>query len=205
MTRFMFRLTENSKLILEQLTKKLLKIAYRLIICWENKHKDGSEANPHYHGYIEMDGNKTRRQNYDKLNGILVQHCEIKQQRATDTITPEDEKAVMSYVTKQNNIVCEYNTSYTPDDLAEWWKEESKKRKEENEKKKQLLKDKICQQYMDEITCKQNIPEIKVWVARKLIDQELLPVMGKVRAYTMYIVHKCGLQHLLVEELDKLL
>lgn len=205
MSRFMFRITSNPKLVIEYLAKKLLKIAYRLVICYEDKSKNGDECNPHYHGYIEMDGNKTNKQNYDKLAYLLKCNKERKCESSIDEISHVDEKATMSYVTKQKKIVCEYNTSYDPDELEEWWKEESNRRKKQQENKKQLFKDQICQQYMDEIAEKQTLSEIKIWVARKLIDKELLPVMGKVRAYTMYIVHKCGLSHLLVEELDKLL
>jgi len=111
----------------------------------------------------------------------------------------------MAYVSKQKNIVAEYNTSYDVDSLQEWWKEKQKEDKLKSEKKKQLLKDEICKQYIEEIDNKQTLVEIKLWVAKKLIDKDLLPVMGKVRAYSMYVIHKCGLKHLLVEELDKLL
>lgn len=201
----MFRLTENPKLVFDALAKKLLKLAYRLVICFENKSKDGSECNPHYHGYIEMDGNKSNKQNYDRLNYLLRQHRMKKQESAIDEIPITDEKATMSYVTKQKDIRCEYNTSYDPDELEEWWEEEKKRRKTVAKEKAQLFKDELCKQYVDEINEKQTLPEIKVWVARKLIDKELLPIMSKVRAYTMYIVHKCHLKHLLVEELDKLL
>lgn len=201
----MFRLTENPKLVFDQFAKCMLKIAYRLIICFENKSKDGKECNPHYHGYIEMDGNKTVKQNYDRLRNVLKIYKENKNQSAIEEIPPADEKATMSYVTKQNDVRCEYNTSYIPEDLAEWWLEEKKRRKDSNSKRKQLFKDEIVADYFTEVNDKQTLVEIKVWVARKLIDKELLPVMGKVRAYTMYIIHKCGLKHILLEELEKLL
>lgn len=201
----MFRLTDNTKLVLDQIIKQLLRMAYRLVICFEDKHKDGTEANPHYHGFIEMDGNKTKDQNYEKLRYVLQKHSEINQQRSIKEIPAEDEKPTMSYVTKQKNIVAEYNTSYDPDYLEEWWKQKKKDDKEKSDNKKQLFKDELCNQYISEVNTSQTLVEIKIWVARKLIDKDLLPVMGKVRAYSMYVIHKCGLKHLLVEELDKLL
>lgn len=201
----MFRLTENPNLVFDALAKSLLKIAYRLMICFEDKSKDGSECKPHYHGFIEMDGNKTTKQNNDKLRYVLKQHKERKNDICINEITEQDEKATLSYVTKQKDIRCEYNTSYSPDDLQEWWKEENKRRKELQSERRKQFKDEIVEQYFAEINNKQSLSEIKVWVARKLIDRDLLPVMGKVRAYTMYIVHKCRLEHVLLEELDKLL
>lgn len=201
----MFRITDNTKLVLEELSKQLLKMAYRLLICFENKHKNGEECNEHYHGFIEMDGTKTPKSNYDRLRYVLDKHKSTDRQTQIKEIPTEDEKPTMAYVSKQKNIVAEYNTSYDVDSLQEWWKEKQKEDKLKSEKKKQLLKDEICKQYIEEIDNKQTLVEIKLWVAKKLIDKDLLPVMGKVRAYSMYVIHKCGLKHLLVEELDKLL
>jgi hypothetical protein len=70
----MFRITDNTKLVLEELSKQLLKMAYRLLICFENKHKNGEECNEHYHGFIEMDGTKTPKSNYDRLRYVLDKH-----------------------------------------------------------------------------------------------------------------------------------
>lgn len=201
----MFRLSDNTKLVLDELRKQLLKMAYRLIICFEDKSKNGEQCNPHYHGYIEMDGNKTSKQNYDRLKYVLTKHRETNRQTSIDEIPAGDEKATMSYVTKQKNIVEEYNTSYDIDELEEWWNHKKAQNKKESDKRKQLFKDELCKLYIEEVDSKQTLVEIKIWVARKLVDKDLLPVMGKVRAYSMYVIHKCGLKHLLVEELDKLL
>jgi hypothetical protein len=70
--------------------------------------------------------------------------------------------------------------------------------------KAKLMKEKLCAQLMSE-DLRPNLQELKVWGARHLIDQDILPVMSKVRSYTMYIIHKCGQKYFLVEELDKLL
>lgn len=203
--RYMFEIHDNPVMNITKMCKALTKIAYRLIVCFENKDKHGNEANDHYHGYIELNGKNDDKKNYEALRHILRSNSTKTSPRSIDSIPESDEKATLSYVTKQKNIITEYNTSYDIDELEEWWNQVEKPRREAaNKNKKQLMKDKICEEYM-KVKEVMNLQELKVWVARYLVDLDLLPVMSKVRAYSMYVVHKCNLKHLLVEELDKLL
>lgn len=203
--RFMFTLQHTAKTCLKSLVKQLLNKAYRLCLYQENKSRSGEECNQHYHGTIEMDGNRSISENRDQLRYILDKHItEKKAHKCIKSISEEDEKAAMSYCSKQGNAVALHNISYDPDELQEWWKARKKELEVITSKKAKLMKEKICSQFMVE-EIRPNLQELKVWVARYLIDQDLLPVMSKVRSYTMYIVHKCGLKYFLVEELDKLL
>ena len=94
---------------------KLLKdISYRFMVCWENKDKNGKNCKEHYHGYIEMDGNKTIRQNSDKVRNIIKRKTQGDSSAYFVRQMKNDTKTALAYCAKQQNVVDEYNTSYTP-------------------------------------------------------------------------------------------
>lgn len=209
--RFMFRLTQNSLMNLknyasaEHLFKKLLAVCYRLIVCAEYKDKQDKSVTPHLHGYIEMDGNKTDKQNMDKLRYILKHYSTEKGHHSIQLIHPKDEKATMAYVTKQSNVIGDYNTSYDIDSLKEWYKTKVQKDELAKTIKAKDFREKLIEHYLALDSPPFCLDELKIFVARELIDADLLPVMSKVRALTMYLVHKCSLTNIMDCELAKLL
>lgn len=204
----MFRLTENQLFEfskhLKMFSKKLLQIAYRLVLCQESKNKHGGDATPHIHGYIEMDGNKTDKQNIDKLRNIIKPFTASKTNYSIQQIAKDDEKSTLSYVTKQQDYVEEYNTSYTPEQLIEHYKLKQKQQTEMNKTKTKDFKTLLCKKFM-ETSNVTTMRDIKIWVARQLIEDDKLPVMSKVRAYTMFLIHKCDIKTVFDEEIEKLL
>jgi len=201
----MFTLHDTVKTVIKKLIKQLLKKGYRLCLYQENMSKNGTECNQHYHGMIEMDGEKDTSTNYEALRYILSKHCtDQKNHKCIKAYPDEDEKACFSYCSKQYNELVNFNYNYDHFEVAEWYKEQKKLDDAVRASKAKLMKEKLCAQFMSE-DLRPNLQELKVWVARYLIDQDILPVMSKVRSYTMYIVHRCGLKYFLVEELDKLL
>lgn len=209
--KFMFRIHENP-LFNRELFKKIKKFAYRLLVCFEKLDKQGNETRPHYHGYIEMDGNKTSKQNADKLRNLMIPYVDKKSNYGITKLgfQQDDEKGAMSYTAKQMDVVEEYNTSYGIDELASWWKEKQKEIKRQNERAKKIFQEKLVKDYLNWVCFYQtdghmSFAELKIWVAHKICDEGKLPVMSKVRACTMYVIAKCNLTHFLECEIEKLL
>ncbi len=194
--KFMFRIDSNTKLT-KVLWKTLEQIAYRLIVCFENKDKRGEQCKDHFHGFIEMDGTKTNKQNYDRLNRLLAKYTELpKSQKAITTIGEDalDEKKTMCYVVKQGNIITEYNTSFDIESLANWYKGYKKDEATNNSLKRKAKQEEFCDTFFETMPIGSNLDEIKWFVAKELMNNGNLPIVSKVRAYAMYIIHKLDLE-----------
>ncbi len=167
--------------------KALKSIAYRFLVCFENKDKNGKKCKEHYHGYIEMDGEKTSRQNSDKLRNHLKKYTSGKSSDYFVRQMKNDTKTALAYCSKQQNVVDEYNTSYSMDDLQEHWLEMKHKWEQQKEQKREY-KDEIVISFMTQTNLPTTLDEIKLWIAQKMVDDKKLPSMGKVRSYALYTV-----------------
>ncbi len=165
----------------------LKSFAYRFMVCFENKDKNGKKCKEHYHGYIEMDGEKTARQNSDKLRNHLKKYTNGKSSDYFVRQMKNDTKTALAYCCKHQCIVDEYNTSYSMDDLQEHWQKMQQKWEQEKEQKRDY-KDELVIYFMKQEYIPTTLDEIKLWIAQKLVDDRKLPTMGKVRSYTLYVV-----------------
>jgi len=165
----------------------LKSIAYRLLVCFENKDKNGKKCKDHYHGYIEMDGEKTTRQNSDKLRNHLKKFTNGKSSDYFVRQMKNDDKTALAYCYKQQNIVDEYNIGYQYEDLAEHWKKMQQEWEDKKEQKREY-KDELVIFFMKQEYIPTTLDEIKLLIAQKLVDDKKLPTMGKVRSYTLYVV-----------------
>lgn len=167
---------------------KLLKsLAYRFLVCFENKDKNGKKCKDHYHGYIEMDGNKTARQNSDKLRNHLKKYTNGKSSDYFVRQMKSDTKTALAYCSKQQNVVDEYNISYTFDDLQEHWLM-MKNQWEQQKEQKREYKDEVINYFLKQEKIPTSLDEIKLIVAQKMVADKKLPTMGKVRSYALYLV-----------------
>ena len=169
-----------------QCFKYLKSIAYRFLVCFENKDKNGKNCKEHYHGYIEMDGNKTIRQNSDKLRNHLRKFTNGKSADYFVRQMKSDTKTALAYCMKQQNIVDEYNISYDPDELQEKW-QELKANWEQQKDQKLEYKETLINYFLKQETKPTSLDGIKLLVAQKMVDDKKLPTMGKVRSYALYI------------------
>jgi len=189
LNRFSFRITENPLFSKECFTE-LRAMAYRLTVCFENMNKHNTEeVTPHYHGYIECDGLKKKDTIYTQINRILKRYTQVpKTQKSIKQVNPKEEKKTMAYITKHGNYEMDYNSSYDYDSLQLWYKKEKLKLEEEKLKESKLFKDKLVEEY--DLPIKSSLDQIKYWVACRLMKDGLLPVVSKVRSYSMYILYK---------------
>lgn len=173
--------------------KYLKSLAYRFLVCFENKDKNGKKCKDHYHGYIEMDGEKTTRQNSDKLRNHLKKYTNGKSSDYFVRQMKNDTKTALAYCYKQQDIVDEYNICYQYEDLYEHWLKMVQQWEETKEKKREY-KDEICDYVSTTIVARpDSLDEIKLMVARKMVHDRKLPTMGKVRSYTLYTVLSLGM------------
>lgn len=170
-----------------QCFKVLKSLAYRFLVCFENKDKNGKKCKDHYHGYIEMDGNKTIRQNSDKLRNHLKKYTNGKSSDYFVRQMKNDDKTALAYCYKQQNIVDEYNIQYCYEDLYEHWLKMQQKW-EENKAQKREYKDEVINYFLETKDIPTTLDEIKLLVAKKMVIDKKLPTMGKVRSYTLYLV-----------------
>jgi hypothetical protein len=182
-----FRVDKCLDVDYSQLFIALKKIAYRFLVCWENKDKNGKSCKEHYHGYIECDGEKTTRQNQDKVRNIIKKYTTGKSSDYFVRQMKNDTKTALAYCYKQQHLVDEYNISYTFEDLAERW-QEMKEKWQEDKKQKLEYKDEIINYFLERDYIPTTLDEIKLIVAQKMVDDKKLPTMGKVRSYTLYLV-----------------
>jgi len=167
--------------------KYLKSLAYRFLVCFENKDKNGKKCKDHYHGYIEMDGEKTARQNSDKLRNHLKKYTSGKSSDYFVRQMKNDEKTALAYCYKQQDVVDEYNISYQFEDLYEHWLKMQSKWEEEKQQKRDY-KDELVIYFMKQTYIPTTLDEIKMCIAEKLVEDKKLPTMGKVRSYTLYVV-----------------
>lgn len=180
-----------------QLFNILKKIAYRFLVCFENKDKNGKQCKEHYHGYIECDGEKTTRQNQDKVRNIIKKYTTGKSSDYFVRQMKNDTKTALAYCYKQQNVCDEYNISYTFEDLAEKW-QEMKDKWQQDKQQKLEYKDEVINYFLEKEDIPTSLDEIKLIVAQKMVDDKKLPTMGKVRSYTLYLVLslKLNISHL---------
>ena len=165
----------------------LKSLAYRFLVCFENKDKNGKKCKDHYHGYIEMDGEKTNRQNSDKLRNHLKKYTSGKSSDYFVRQMKNDEKTALAYCYKQQNIVDEYNIGYQYEDLYEHWLN-IKARWEKQKEQKRDYKDELVIYFMKQEYIPTTLDEIKMWIAEKLVSDKKLPTMGRVRSYSLYVI-----------------
>lgn len=175
--------------------KKLRSKVYRLLICYENQDKNGKPTKEHYHGWCECSTNI--KCHLDQVRSIIKVGCQNNKQYAVRTMKQNPKygndyiKTALAYCFKQQNLILEYNISYTLDDLVAHW---------------QFMKGVWCEEkqakvdYKDEVAdyIKQfdsfSLDEIKLSVARKMVSDKKLPTLGKVRSYALYGVLKNNLK-----------
>lgn len=169
-----------------ELFKKLRAKAYRILICYENKDKNGKACKEHYHGYAECD---TRiKHPEDAMRSLIKRYCTDKVQYMVRRMK-NDTLTALAYCFKQNQPVIEYNISYDYDRMADRWtqmKQEYLKLKDEKEKYKDVVSDFVLQECLK--SQKLSLDEIKMIVCKKMVADKKLPVMGKVRSYTLYAI-----------------
>jgi len=182
-----FRIDKCTDKDYSELFNYLKSLAYRFLVCFENKDKNGKKCKDHYHGYIEMDGEKTDRQNSDKLRHHLRKYTSGKSSDYFCRRMKNDEKTALAYCYKQQNIVDEYNIGYQYEDLYEHWLA-IKARWEQGKEKKKDYKDELVIYFMKQEYIPTTLDEIKMWIAEKLVSDKKLPTMGRVRSYSLYVI-----------------
>lgn len=170
-----------------QLFKTLKKIAYRFLVCFENKDKNGKSCKEHYHGWIECDGEKTARQNQDKVRNIIKKYTTGKSSDYFVRQQKNDTKTALAYCYKQQVVCDEYNISYTFEDLYDRW-QQMKQQWEKQKQAKEDYKDKLVLLFLEREEIPSSLDEIKLEIAKILVADKKLPTMGKVRSYTLYVV-----------------
>ena len=197
-----FRLDKCSKYapLVWQLIKKF---SYRLLVCFENKDKNGKSTKDHYHGYAELHGDLSADSATKKVRKILAEYADNKDQYMVRKMR-NDTKTALAYCAKQQNIIEEYNTSYSFDDLAEKWKqmqEEWIQNKLNKENYKEAIVSYVLQNHNNDNQHLTPLDDVKLLVAKKMVSDKKLPSMGKVRSYALYALLTLDIK---ISELDML-
>ncbi len=173
-----------------ELFKKLRSKAYRILICKEDKDKNGLPTKTHYHGYAEWDG-KTKNPT-DAVRNIIKKYCS----KASEYMVRQMKNTrlrALAYCYKQQSIVIDYNICVDYDELiAEWqlMREEWENRKNAEAS----YKDQISEYVRTNTNNVQSVDEIKLMVCKKMVADKKLPSMGKVRSYTLYAILESNLK-----------
>ena len=169
-----------------ELFKKLRSKAYRILICYENKDKNGKTTKEHYHGYAEWDGKIKNPE--DAVRNIIKKFCTDKTQYMVRKMK-NNTLTALAYCFKQQKPVVEYNTCVDYNDLIDRW-EEMKLEWEKQKQEKHEYKDVMSKYIIDTLKTTAYVPldELKMLVCKKMVADKKLPVMGKIRSYTLYAI-----------------
>lgn len=174
----------------KSLFASLKAMAARFIVCFENKDKNGKSVKEHYHGYMQCEPVDGKQDRYilDKARRFIKKFTNGKssdyflRQKKGDTLT------ALAYCTKQQDVVDQHNISYTMDELQEKWHQMKDEWNSSKESKKEYKEDIINYILEKDYKTPPTLDEVKLEVAKKMVSDKKLPSMGKVRAYTLYVV-----------------
>jgi len=169
-----------------ELFKVLRSKAYRILVCYENKDKNGKSVKEHYHGYAEWNGNLADPES--SVRNIIKKYATDKAQWMVRSMQNTTLRA-LAYCYKWQTPVIEYNICHDFDDIVNEWslmKDEwvAKKKAKEN------YKDVMSLYVRDTLQSTAYVPldDIKMLICKKMVSDKKLPVMGKVRSYTLYAI-----------------